>query len=342
MLGRAGYTTVAVVDEVHWLDPKYGFARGFDHYRRVPDSATWKVDASLGLLDDLGEEPFFLFAHFYDAHSDWRRLPYEADSLDAERFAGWYTGDFNGCIEDLGCASQLLVELKERGESLDAEDRRYLASLYDAGLHGLDRELGRLFRGMEERGLFDNTIVLLTADHGEAFFEHGEGLHAQVYEETLAVPFLLRIPGRAGGTIDEVVSLVDITPTLLDLVGVPPLPGQGLSLGPILEGGKLDDARVGILFDDKQGNLSLRTANWALLATPGGPELYDVHRDPGQTNNLLATPTPPPVMTELEAHLTRERELRELLHRSFEPGENTVPLTEEDRAVLEALGYTGD
>src|SRR5688572_347105 len=174
----------------------------------MPSDADVKIDWIFSLLDDLDREPFFLFAHYFDAHSDRVRLPYESDAEDMEAFAGWYDGAFDGCDEEL-CASELLYSMSNRGQVLEGADREYLSSLYDAGVRTLDRKLGRLFDGLERRGLLESSVILLVSDHGEEFFEHGRAMHTQNFAECLRVPFLLRPPGGQAGRSDALVSLVD-------------------------------------------------------------------------------------------------------------------------------------
>ncbi|MFG0319558.1 MAG: sulfatase, partial [Planctomycetota bacterium JB042] len=210
---RAGYATAAVVDKVAWLEPKYGFARGFHLYRRLGGQATRKTAAAEALLDDLADRPFFLFLHVFDVHSDWGKLPYDADPEDVERFAGWYDGPFDGCEGDV-CASKLLQKLVEEGRSLPPEEARYVSSLYDAGLRSLDRRLAPFLARLEEDGRLDDTFVFVTSDHGEELFEHGSCLHGAFHDEVMRVPLLVRGPGvRSGASVEPAVGHVDFAPT---------------------------------------------------------------------------------------------------------------------------------
>jgi hypothetical protein len=159
----------------------------------------------------------------------------------------------------------------------------------------VDRELGRLVRHLDETGLSERTLLVISADHGEAFMEHGVGNHATiVYEEVARIPLLVRGPGVVSRRIAEPVTLLDITPTLLDVFGLP-APGafMGQSLAPTLAGkpqrldrpiaicsaGGLDALYVPggsmkIIFDRKR-----RTV-----------EAYDLAEDPGELTNLVDGP----------------------------------------------------
>jgi arylsulfatase A-like enzyme len=347
LMKDAGYRTFGVVDHNEWLNPRYGYARGFERYRRLDGTAAPKVEELLDCIDDatgLGG-PFFGFAHFYDVHSDWSELPYDSDPDLRERFAGWYTGDFTGCDDELGCASEYLVALNARGESLAGDDLRYTKDLYDAGIATLDRQLGKLFVGLEERGLFENTVVILTADHGEEFFEHGQALHGQHYDECLHVPLFVRAPGGQHGAVtDELVGLVDLMPTVLDFAGLlddAPDNLQGRSLAPLArdEAGEVPPGHA-ILMDTGNGIFGLRTSRYAVVRAPGVWRLFDTDDDPEQLDDLFGRG----VLTERELEVLRAalRERRDATLALGERFSSHVALEDPDHKAavnLAKLGY---
>lgn len=337
-LGRAGYATLAVVDVAYWMSPEFGFDRGFDLYHIMPTYAEAKVDWIFSLLDDLDREPFFLFAHFYEAHSDRQRLPYDSDPEDMEAFAGWYDGAFDGCEEQL-CASLLLFAMKDRGQVLEGADREYLSSLYDAGVHSLDRQLGRLFDGLEQRGLFERSVILLTSDHGEEFFEHGRPMHTQNFAECLRVPFILRPPGGRSGRSDAVVSLVDVAPTLLAYCGATPELTQGVSLAPLLAGDELERPREHVLIDGREGLLGLHTRRWALVPSGGRLLAFDMASGTGQASGLPPDGEPTE-LSRLRALLDHEAESLRLVRERFGESKHAVPSVDEAEG-LRKLGYLG-
>jgi arylsulfatase A-like enzyme len=340
-LSREGYATMAVVDVAHWMSPGFGFDRGFDLYRVMPDYAEIKVDGILSMIDDLDRRPFFIFAHFYDVHSDKEQLPYDSDPQDMESFAGWYDGDFIGCNERRECASELLFAMLSRNEVFEDEEREYISSLYDAGIRSLDRNLKVLFDGLEQRGLFNNSVILLTADHGEEFFEHGRPVHTQYFDECVKIPFILRLPGGRGGTSNEMVSLVDVMPTLLSFCGMEMEFAQGVSLAPLVSGGEFKNPRHHLLIDGREPLLGLRTQRWSLVPTQGRLAGFDSLHDPHQSNDLLAGDEPPEELSELRALLDRESDQLRTLRDRFGPGE-AQEYTEEELEQLRSLGYVGD
>ncbi len=332
-LAGAGYRTLAVVDDCMWLAEHWGFARGFDLYYRVGRPAAFKVDQILSLLDINGPQPFFLFAHFFDAHSDVDRLQYDAGEEDLATFASWYEGDFDGCDEEGRCASRFLKATNRLNLDVPEETRRYITSLYDAGIRSLDRELGRLLRGLEERGLLETSAVLITADHGEELWDHGQVLHGQGYDECLRVPFLLRTPGTDGGVSRATVSLSDVMPTLLDLAGLDLAGLQGRSLAPVLAGATLPDVAVPTSTTDRV--TGLRDGDTAILFTESGIQRFDTRADPRQAHDLGTGADEQRALRDLEAGMDS---LRSLLG----PRADGRRLSASEREALEDLGYLGD
>jgi arylsulfatase A-like enzyme len=231
-----------------------------------------------------------------------------------------------------------------RGKTFPDEERRYLISLYDAGLRSLDRDLGELFRGLEARGLLHKSIVVLTADHGEEFQEHGKLLHFQAYDECLRVPLFVRRPGPGHLRVSHrLVGLEDIAPTLLDYCGVErPTEMQGRSLRPLIAGDEEGFERSHVLVMDEPGHLGLRTTGWKLLTTASGLELYDLVRDPGERHNRMSDERPPPEADDLRRLLQEEHQraiaLRARLGASDAQGRALTPSEIES---LRALGYLG-
>jgi arylsulfatase A-like enzyme len=176
-------------------------------------------------------------------------------------------------------------------------DGRATAARDDDEVAEADRQIGRVLEGLGNEA--DATIVVVTADHGEAFGEHGELTHSLfVYDTTLHVPLIVAGPGVRAGTIDEAVSLVDVAPTAARLLGAGGFDADGVDLGPALRGATpaprtLYAESFAPLLDFGWSPLrSVREAGWKLIDAPR-PELYDVARDPGErTDRAAGSPTP--------------------------------------------------
>jgi arylsulfatase A-like enzyme len=228
----AGVQTAAFVN-TPYLEASTGLMRGFESARHfdIWDDREQRVlsgeamnDAFADWLDEHGDRPFFVFFHTYDLHSDY--LPaarYRAELVRP------YDGRFDGRSQTL--TGIVLGRLHPKPADVD-----HIRDLYDAALRQLDDDLGALFADLERRGLLGDTLVIVTSDHGEEFFDHGNVGHGRsLYQEMVHVPLIVRGPGVAAGLrIDAPVQLVDVAPTLLDWFGAQPLAAaEGRDLAPL-------------------------------------------------------------------------------------------------------------
>ncbi|MBV7328037.1 sulfatase-like hydrolase/transferase [Chloroflexi bacterium TSY] len=157
----------------------------------------------------------------------------------------------------------------------------------------VDEQLGRLFDYLEQRDLLDSTAVMVTADHGEEFFEHGRWGHYQLYDENIRVPLLLWIPGRnQGQTIENQVSAIDLAPTICELMGVLPDEGMlGRSVLPLLHGEQDSHSDIAYVESMWSNNyrLVIRTETYKYMyeeKISDRPELYNLQDDPAEKRNL--------------------------------------------------------
>lgn len=218
---------------------------------------------------------------------------------------------------------------------------------YDGEIAFVDESFGRLMDYLGEHDLVDRTIIVVVGDHGESLGDHGEPTHASyIYDPTMRVPLLVWVPqeGYARGAVAPAqVRLIDIAPTILDLLGLAVHPEmQGESLLPTLQdpsSGKPLPALLECLFPRYHFNWAplrgLRTQQWKYILAPK-PELYDLEADPTETFNVISSR--PEVAARLDA------ELKEMFatHSAAQPGRSTgTTVDADDRAKLEALGYLG-
>lgn len=294
VLRDEGYRTFGVSTNPH-LTETTGFAQGFDTFDA--DSAWLNTDASrvvdrfLSWLETGPGTPFFAFLFFIDPHS-----PYEPPAEILEKFGG----DPGFTVRDWS-----LDSLK----TYDARGRREIIARYDGDIAYFDREIGRLFARLKERGMYENTLIVYTSDHGEAFWEHGRVGHGDsLYEELLRVPLLLKLPALfgfprlappSGAEKGEPVGQIDVMPTVLEFVGAEiPAEVQGMSLLPLLYRGEYPEERPifseEILLQLGPYNLrSIRIGRWKLIVDHDlrrgevHKELYDLAADPGETENLI-------------------------------------------------------
>lgn len=239
-----------------FLTARQGFGRGFDIFddTTVLAAAEWSfplagskyrsiVLASTGatttrraieLLNEAPKgKPLFLFAHYMDPHADYVPPP----PFD-RKFDPHYGGQITGHVQS-----------RRFDTKIAKRDLEHVTSLYRGEIAYTDRQVGQLLDHLAALGLDKNTCVIVTADHGEEFLEHGNWGHGHtLFEECVRVPLIVWLPGRvpSGKRSGELVSLVDVAPTVLAMLGIdPPKVWQGVDLnGIITGGGRLKDRTI--------------------------------------------------------------------------------------------------
>lgn len=283
-LSAAGFATAGVVNNP-FLHPNFGLSRGFERwdyvfgkYEQHP-RADQIVHWGLRWLDGRDERPFFLMLHFFDPH-----LPYDPGDPARGRFAEELGGILSLPFAGLGKSNATWNPKRPRV-------KRFVTAAYDEEILFVDLQLERLFTGLAERGLDEETLVIITADHGEELFDHGGFEHGHtMHHELLRVPLLMAGPGVTPGWIDEPVSLTDVMPTILEALGVAQ-EGEvhGWSVWslvterePLLERALLAEGTL-----HGPDRKTLTRWPWKLVLTAGAPaELYDLASDPLELEDL--------------------------------------------------------
>jgi arylsulfatase A-like enzyme len=322
LLGARGYFTIGVTEGGN-VGGAFGFARGFDRFddrsRGIGQGTSRLLAEVRSRLAAEPERPLFAFLHTYQVHSPYR------SPLATRRLMG---------IEDdrRGPDNRFLLRHARRAHQLPPGMLRRLSDLYDASVRFTDDSLRALFADLAAAGFLQHALVVVTADHGEELGEHGGLLHRDLlYDELLRVPLLLDGPGIDPARPRQLVSSIDIAPTLLAWAGAP-LPAA-------LPGVSLLDPRPGeraaVIAQYAHRRFALRTARWKLIenVADGGVELYDLAADPGERRDLAAVH--PQQRQRLQAALAAWRQ------RIQPPGTRgtAVVLDPEQEAALRALGY---
>jgi arylsulfatase A-like enzyme len=234
-LREHGYRTAGCTDGGH-MRGRFGFNQGFECYDDEHKGSAVAIPRILEWLDSgLSDGPFFLLFHTYDIHS-----PYTAPEPYRDMFTDPnYESSFEPTASELVRIYRRVEAHPSKGHGLTEDDLDFIVGRYDGGIRWVDDWIGRLVRGLEERRLLDNTWVVITADHGEEFAEHGSLLHSKLYHTCTHVPLIIRPPKSTskGQRIPEIVELIDLMPTFLELVGIAPVDTlQGQSLLPLIRG----------------------------------------------------------------------------------------------------------
>jgi arylsulfatase A-like enzyme len=332
VLAARGYRTAGFVANTYYCSYESGLNRGFQHYEDFPVSlsevirstdfglrvtnAEWflelvdrrqktgrlsAADINREFLDWLPEadgRPYFAFLNFYDAHAAYH-APAPFDSL---FYGGHERRNF-----DLG------PEKEWTPEEIDAHRRAY-----EGAIAYLDHELGKLFDELRRRGDWNNTLVIVTSDHGEEFKEHGVMGHGNsLYRTAAQVPLLVLLPGRgmAGSTVPTLASTRNIPATVADLLDLEnaPFPGQSLAAhwapgqDELTPTGDTILTEVGYAwfqppaYPVSNGPLRSMVAHGFryIVNAKGKEELYDFERDSLERFNLVASPDLAPVVGDM-------------------------------------------
>ena len=324
ILSNKGYDTDAVIANYLYLAPGFGLDRGFTYHdsagpvvflgtskafllrERIRTFLTrfykpWQFDvvfrraeeinaaalAAIDLEKSQGRK-FFAFLNYMDAH--WPYLP-------PDRFATLYPGyDPRIKTNHYEGIEREVISLRR---PISERERQHLLSQYDGSIAYMDWSLGRLVNALKQRGLYDNTLLIVTSDHGEAFGERAIVGHAlSVYQDMVHVPLLIKYPGQNGSAlVEDSVSLADLMPTVLALLEYPaPKTMQGRSLMRTAS----DAANRPISETFVHPLISTWSARFLrnqqaifsgslkfIRSSKGDRELYDLSRDPNEEHNLF-------------------------------------------------------
>jgi arylsulfatase A-like enzyme/Flp pilus assembly protein TadD len=322
-LKRAGYRTAAFIG-AFVLDARFGLGRGFDIY----DDRVIGRGGDVEFVRRSAEQVLAPAAEWITAGSSGlgtRGSETAKASPQPLAPSPWF-------------AWVHLYDPHEPYESPEPYKSRYAAAPYQGAVAYADAALGQFVAGLRRSKALDNTLVVIAADHGESLGEHGERTHGLfAYDATLRVPLVMWAPGRlTAGTFSETMRLVDVAPTVLDLLGVDPLAGaDGRSIRPFATGEQPFD-RPASYFEALNANL---TRGWAPLTGVVRdrfkvidlplPELYDLAADPGEQHNVYAQQQP------------RARELEAALDRVVKGAApaTATPIDADAEARLRSLGY---
>jgi len=338
ILRSKGYSTIAL----DWMGRWH--RRGYDYYSGIPDgkllrlvnrvlkaiaphksllslraglillrrrilsttyAAKFTTECAINLVEENRNKPFFLFIHYWDVHQGYtvpkrhsrpfRGMNYSEIPHHTEKVGGLYSISSKG-LRSLG------VKLLSRTKTVSQQ-----IAEYDGAIRYVDGEIGRLMEGLKKHGIADQTLVIITSDHGESLTEHGIYFdHHGLYEVSIHVPLIMRYPEvlSAGKAVEGFVQHIDLVPTILDLVGINRHAEDfdGESLMPLIHEGKELRSAVYIEEAYAQRKRAIRTKKYEYIKAPseeaavcrlcnrihgGVEELYDLDSDPEQNHNLV-------------------------------------------------------
>jgi arylsulfatase A-like enzyme len=300
LMRNAGYMTAAFTDGA-FLAPAFGLDRGFSTFDATGGGVEAVVARAQKWLESAGEGPWFVFVHTYEVHS-----PYEPPKAVEKEILARHPGGLRGLRPE----PQDFYALVQKSDKELKKISRLLRELYDAEVEYTDGVVGGFLDHLRERGLFDDTAIVLTSDHGEEFGEHGLLGHGDsLYVEQLHVPFIVHLPRgkraderdrRAGERDQRPVSQLDLAPTLLYAAGAYDLRLESTFVGdtllprgapsPIYATRNVKD--VGLLHTYRQGARTWIDGPYVYERGVKGMEYFSLSTDPWQQRDKAAQEGP--------------------------------------------------
>ncbi len=349
-LSDAGYRTAAFLTNMTSAEHRgFELQQGWGHAHIDPERRARADERATAAgrrwLREHGHEPFFVWVHLLGPHD-----PYEPDPPRPRRFDTGYRGELDG-------ARMTTWKIHRQKRALAADELAHIVSLYDEEVAAVDTYVAELLAELDAAGLRDDTLVVLTGDHGEELYEHDfYFFHAlSIHGAVLRVPLVMRFPGRlpAGREVAAIVESIDIAPTLFGLLGLPrPESFEGANLEALIADPETADPEAQVAFSELGvGVFSLRTDRWHYIYNPrefSSPgviesdvgqrgwfsieteELYDLRADPRETHNLAAAR--PELASSLRSRLNAWRQ-------PHPSPAKPARLSDDVRAELRALGY---
>jgi len=361
ILKLQGYRTEAIISTAV-LSSKYGFSRGFDRYleygdleriktfedtrfylflkrmsshflirleRFIPDTTQWTTRHFKNFLNGNPREPFFLWVHYLDPHSPYRPpREYIPDAYESPEKSWEY------------------VQKTKHGDKYKRKDRRSMMNLYDGEILYVDDQLGEIFSLAKEKKIYDDALILVTADHGEAFYEHGiQGHSKTLYQEELRIPFILKLPRKYKASLPKSLiripfSLIYLPRIILDLIEVKGY--EDFSHINILEIFKGEYHPEGYLFTELVRSVpylkKIQEKDFALIYNyrTNQKELYHVWKDRREFTDI--SNQFPEKTEELSTELNRWKKEQEAEKERYAEGK-AIGMDRETLKQLRALGY---
>lgn len=325
------YYTYALVANPDFIE-KLGISQGFDVFREIKSDENYLsspeiTKEAIVFLKNNKTKPFFLFLFYFDPHLNY---------FLHENYN--YYPDYNGNLksnQSIGSYKGFRPKL----DSLSENDIKFLEACYDSEINFTDEYLGRLFTELKKLDVYDNSIIILTSDHGDEFMERGDLGHGQsLYQELIRVPLIIKLPHNEhkGIKLENYVGLIDIVPTLISFLGFNhfslDLQGRILSL----QDTNKDIGEVAIISEDP-GECIILGQKKLIIDEEDSMLLYDLDRDPLEKNNLSG------IMIETKQVLERKlvdfyRRIEKKILASKNSVEEVI-YSEEEKERLKALGY---
>ncbi|MBL4635493.1 MAG: sulfatase, partial [Kofleriaceae bacterium] len=343
VLKKKGFQTAGFVAN-GYVSEKFGFEKGWDTYKNYirlskPSQAEHVYGDSLAWLKEHKDEKYFLYIQTIDPHVPYRHK--------GEATSQYYAGNYDGA---LGNSISNGNQTAAGKVAPSADDLKWLKAMYYGETTHHDTEMGKFFTELETMGVLDDTLIIVTNDHGEELGEHKKFGHGHsLYEELLRAPLVIHYPPliRPSVLTNEVAENVDISPTIVDMLGLKPMAkADGLSLKPLLMGEPVQRPYYA-MSEFMETKRAIRVGSWKMIWSGGlNVEVYHSATDRSEKKNLakkslIARRLLEVHAGEAQAAYDKKQRMQDITTKhQFEAG--VADIDPETRKQLEALGYFGD
>ncbi|MCP4447977.1 MAG: sulfatase [Myxococcales bacterium] len=342
-LKKEGFQTAGFVAN-GYISEKFGFEKGWDTFKNYirlskPSQAEHVYGDSLAWLKENKDEKYFLYIQTIDPHVPYRHK--------GEATAQYYAGDYHGALGNSISAEKQIAAGKK---APSAADLKWLKAMYYGETSHHDTEMGKFFAELEGMGVMNDTMIIITNDHGEELGEHGKFGHGHsLYEELLRAPMVIHYPSLidAGVLSNEVTENVDIAPTVVDALGLSPMKSaDGLSLLPLMKGEPVQRPYYA-MSEFMESRRAIRVGGWKMIWAGGTTvNVFHSEQDRAETKDLakkalIARRLLEVHAGEAQAAYDKKQRMQDITtKRQFTAGE--ADIDPETRKQLDALGYFGE
>jgi arylsulfatase A-like enzyme len=307
ILRTCGYTTVAFDSLINFASHTKHWVRGYDFYVNVGENF------KIAWIKNYSDEKFFLFIHYWDPHTKFEQPQKYKEIFHHKK------GDYSDLeIKTSPTGYQYVPGWGKKGEIIEEEKKEFGSNvsidLYDGSILYMDQAISEVISTLKEEEVFEDTLVIVTSDHGENLFQHYNFWgHNSLHDTVIHVPLIMRYPKKLPKNVrvNGFCQHIDLLPTILDLleVNLDVLEFDGESILPLVNGNKIRDT---MFMEHANGQRAIRTDEWKFMTEEWArklcrpPELYNVKSDPMETENLANT------------HTDKVEEMKELLRNWIE------------------------
>ena len=342
-LQKEGFQTAGFVAN-GYVSEKFGFEKGWDTFKNYireskPSQAEHVYGDSLAWLKEHKDQKYFLYIQTIDPH-----VPYR---FNGEATSQYYEGNYTGALGNNISAEKQIAAGKT---APSANDLKWLKAMYYGEVSHHDIEMGKFLAELEGMGVLDDTLVIVTNDHGEELGDHQKFGHGHsLYEELLRAPLIMHFPPLidAGVLKNEVAENVDVTPTIVDALGLKPMANaDGLSLLPLLKGENVQRPYYA-MSEFMESRRAIRVGSWKMIWAAGTTvNVFHSSEDRAETKDLAKSALIARRLLEVhageaQAAYDKKQRMQDITtKRQFKAGE--ADIDPETRKQLEALGYFGE